>query len=111
MPHCKKILFILLFATLSIAASANSIGYNEFSNKVLAERNDNVMTIDIFINSNSKIQMVDVPTVGRLEIYSILGVKVDSKILNSSITTYSIELPKGIYIFKAGNVAQKIVAR
>lgn len=107
----KKILSLSLLTILSITAYANGIGEIQYTNRILAEKKDNVMTIDVFINNNSKIQMVDVPTIGRLEVYSILGLKVDSKILSSTLNSYYLELPKGIYILKAGKVAQKVIAK
>ena len=55
--------------------------------------------------------MENIPTAGYLEVYSILGVKVRSINLRTYLGVCNIELPKGIYILKAGKVAQKVIVK
>lgn len=101
----------MLSALLSVSAYANSAeGF--FSSSTTEVVNDNIKTIDILINGNSLVQMKDVPKVGYLEVYSILGVKVRSISLKSIDGVYEgLSLPKGIYILKAGKVAQKVIVK
>ncbi|MBQ8225536.1 MAG: T9SS type A sorting domain-containing protein [Bacteroides sp.] len=46
-----------------------------------------------------------------LDVYSILGVKVASIRIESTDDTIRLELQKGFYILKVGNVARKVVIR
>lgn len=111
MLKSKKILVFLFALSLSFTAYSNTL--SDFSISSSTEvSNDKVKTINIYINSNrnNKIQMKDVPKVGYLEVYSILGVKVKSVSLGSFDVEYDgLTLPKGIYILKAGKVAQKVI--
>ena len=104
-------LFLASVFSASPGAKAADDGFSiSISNAVNEEK---VMTIEVLINNNSKVKMIDVPVSGRLEVYSILGVKVTTIALSASTKQYTIPntLPKGVYILKAGNVAQKIIAR
>lgn len=111
MLKSKKISIFLLATVLSITAYANASG-EHFSFSSAEVIDNNVKTIDILINGNSKVQMKDVPLNGYLEVYSILGVKVRSISLGSIDGVYEgLALPKGIYILKAGKVAQKVIVK
>ena len=46
-----------------------------------------------------------------MEIYNILGVKINSFVIDASEKTISLTLPKGYYIFKIGSVVRKIVIK
>jgi hypothetical protein len=111
MVKYRKILFVLLFAGFSLSAgSANTESLSDpFS--VVEEQQDNTMSVEVTINGTSKITMTNVPATGYLEVYSILGVRVKSINLKTCVGGCSIDLPKGIYILKAGKVAQKIIVR
>lgn len=112
MLKAKKISIFMLSMLLSFTAYGSVL--NEFSTSSATEvsTNDKVKTISIYVNSNRnyKIQMKDVPKVGYLEVYTVLGVKVKSVSLGSFDVEYDgLSLPKGIYILRAGKVAQKII--
>lgn len=105
----KKIFLCFTLALLSFSAYAGGNFPSLLSSEV-AE--DNVKTLYILINERtSKVEMKDVPKTGYLEVYSILGVKVKSINLASIDAEYELTLPKGIYILKAGKVAQKVIIR
>lgn len=46
-----------------------------------------------------------------MEIYNILGVKINSFVIDTPEKTISLSLPKGYYIFKIGSVVRKIVVK
>lgn len=101
----------LLAISLSFTAYGNT-AEGLFSPSSTEVADDNVKTVDILINGNSRVQMKDIPRVGYLEVYSILGVKVRSISLGSIDGVYEgLVLPKGIYILKAGKVAQKVIVK
>lgn len=107
----KKILFILLFVGLSLSASSGNMYFPSSSFPIAGQQPDKTMTLEVMINSTTKIIMENVPLTGYLEVYSILGVRVTSVNLKTCIGGCPLELPKGIYILKAGKVAQKIIVR
>lgn len=110
----KSILLSGMILGLSFVASANECfdipSPSSLSAMQVINSND-VMSITIIVNNEKRVQLNDVPTSGYLEIYSVLGVKVASINLKSSTPIYQINLPKGVYIFKAGKVAKKVVAK
>lgn len=115
MAKQKRILSILLFT--GIILSSNVMGTNfpvtdfPFAEKQTSQSKEKTISIEVTINNTSKITLEDVPEKGYLEVYSILGVKVTSVNLKNCVGGCYIELPKGIYILKAGKVAKKIIVR
>jgi hypothetical protein len=102
-----------LFGGATLAANAGKMDYPPaaFAAESQEEVQDKTMTIDLLINHTISIRLENVPTSGYLEVYSILGVKVTGVNLKTISAPHPIELPKGIYILKAGKVAQKIIVR
>lgn len=112
MKYNKKIIFSILLSILSLSvyAERSSFAYPE-STEIESIENTQSMSIDLLINGNCRVKMQEVPTSGRLDVYSILGVKITSVGLSYCINEYPIELPKGLYIFRAGKTAQKIIVK
>ena len=48
---------------------------------------------------------------GILEVYSIVGAKVFSKEIKAGTNDFYLNLPKGYYIIRIGNIAKKIAIR
>lgn len=109
MKILKKMSVLLLFAAASLGAFAGE--WNAAEGDVVVEKQQNIMTIDVYINNVSKVQLQDIPTSGYLEVYSILGIKVTSINLKGVTENCTLDLPKGLYILKAGRVAKKIIVR
>ncbi|MDU1891065.1 MAG: T9SS C-terminal target domain-containing protein [Dysgonomonas sp.] len=106
----RKILFLFLLAGISISAEAKKLEIPV--DPFISELQEKTQTLEIAINGIIKIQMEKAPLEGYLEIYSILGVKVKSINLKSFVGgNYPIDLAKGLYILKAGKVAQKVIVR
>lgn len=113
MTRCKKIIFLFIFVGSSFSVYAEGWNIPVNNEFVELESSEDVTNLDVQINGTTLFQMENVPTTGYLEVYSILGVKVTSLSLKSaaSIGRCYLDLPKGIYIFKAGKVAKKIIVR
>lgn len=45
----------------------------------------------------------------QMEVYNIVGVKLTTIRIDSTDVTVQVNLPKGYYIFKIGNVVRKVV--
>ncbi len=110
----KKFVYItilyLLFAGATISANTGHINPNA-SLTDFYDFPDDIRTIDVYINGIDKIQMENIPNEGYLDVYSILGVKVTKKNLKTCTVDCTFNLPKGIYILKAGKVAKKIIVK
>lgn len=111
----KKVIFIiissLLLAGVSVSAKTSYSTTNNSTTTSVLDYPEDIMTIDVYINGVDKIQLENIPTEGFLEVYSILGVKVTNKNLKTCTVDCSLNLPKGIYILKAGKIAKKIIVK
>lgn len=106
----SKILLSVLLSAFTLSGYAHESFFS--SESVVSESNVKTMDLELLINGNTKMTMKNVPTEGYLEVYSIIGalvVRVNLKQCYAGI--YSIDLPKGIFILKAGIVACRIVAK
>lgn len=110
----KSLLLSGMILGLSFTASANDSFDMSISSPTIGMQitnNNDVMSITVIVNNETRVQLNDVPTSGYLDIYSVLGVKVASISLRNTTQIYQINLPKGVYIFKAGRIAKKVVAK
>lgn len=46
-----------------------------------------------------------------LEVYTVLGVRINAILIDSTDKTISLTLPRGYYIFKIGNTVRKVVVK
>lgn len=111
MDKFKYILFLILFTGVSFQAYSKGTEFPVNSFSIADKPLDNTTTLEVNINNTTKIKMENVPTTGYLEVYSILGVKVTSINLKTIVGSCYLDLPKGLYILKAGKSAQKIIVR
>lgn len=61
--------------------------------------------------SDSTIRIQNASLGSLMEVYNILGVKITSVRIESADKTLALNLPKGYYIFKIGNIVRKVVIR
>jgi len=111
MVRNRKILFFSLFVGFSLSASSADAEFPSNPFLVVEEQQDNTISLEVMINGTSKITLENIPATGYLEVYSILGVRVKSINLKTVVGGCYIDLPKGLYILKAGKVAQKVIVR
>ena len=109
MLKSKKIFICLILGMLSFPAYAG--GFSDTSVAFSTEATNDIKAIEILINEKSKVKLNDAPTTGYLEIYTILGVKIKSINIKTISGVYALELPKGLYIVRAGKVAQKVMVK
>lgn len=111
MTKYKKIFFFLLFAGASLTASSEEMDLP--TNVSASESKEKTMSLKVTINQVTEVKMENIPTTGNLEVYSILGVRVKSINLKTCVDdkSCSIDLNKGVYILKAGKVAQKVIVK
>ena len=61
--------------------------------------------------SGTSVRIQNAPFGSVMEVYDILGVKVTSVRVDSSDKTVTLNLPKGYYIFKIGDLVRKVVIK
>lgn len=79
---------------------------NKKAETVSQEQSDIVLTV-----SADTIRIQNATLGSVMEIYNILGVKINSFPIDTIDKTITLSLPKGYYIFKIGNVVRKIVIK
>lgn len=95
------------------STSAFSLGstFSDTPFQLDTQNKDNTVTITITINSSSTMELKGVDKTANFEVMSVLGKRVTIKQVKDCADGVYLELPNGIYILKAGKVAQKIVVR
>lgn len=109
MANFKKsfLAMCLMICSVMVYPSSNIFSEGEKSALTLEE----TMTIMVRINNDSFTQMKNIPLIGFLDVYTILGERIKRIDLSKSKEGVDIELSKGLYILKAGKITQKIVIR
>lgn len=106
-----KRFYLTFLLTLSILLGF-AIGKNRLQaqDKIAVEKNQKTFQINVIQN---KLIIENLPKgkEGTLEIFSIVGIKIYSEKVKSGTSEYSINLPKGYYIVKIGNIVKKIAVK
>ena len=89
-------LFLMLFAPLNAQKSEKSVA------TVSPET-----TVSVF-QKGKTLQLQNAPIGEKLEILSIVGIRVFDKKIDSTFMEITLDLPKGYYIVKAGSIVRKI---
>lgn len=61
--------------------------------------------------TENRLIVENLPKDAVLEVFSIVGVKVYSQKIKAGTNEYSLDLPKGYYIIRIGNIVKKISLR
>ena len=100
----KKIVAILVLALITLAPLAAQKA--EKAEKVVAPATTETTLSVILSGKNLQLQNA---TVGeKMEVLSIVGVRLVDKKVESSNQSFTLELPKGYYIVKVGTAVRKI---
>lgn len=110
MVKYKKILLLCLFGGISLSSFSYEVGIPS-ATVLVSEVQEELIDLEVTINSITKIELQNVPKDGYLEVFSILGVRVARVSIKDSVGKCFIDLSKGLYILKAGEVAQKIIVK
>ncbi len=101
----RKLVFVLtlLFViTFTISLSAQEAKQKPVSG---SEKN-----IELIVNGN-QVFVRNAESGQLLEIYSVVGLKVDEIVMKSSPSEYVLNVPKGYYILKIGDVVRKVAIK
>jgi hypothetical protein len=67
-------------------------------------------TIELTVEAN-RIFVRNVTAGQTLEIFSVVGLKMDTVIMKSAAAEYTLNVPKGYYILKIGETVRKVVIK
>lgn len=67
--------------------------------------------IVLTVAADSSVRVQNAEPGSQMEVYNIVGVKLSTILIDSTDTTVVMNLPKGYYIFKIGNIVRKVVIR
>lgn len=76
-----------------------------------AEKSTTATSTDAALNivqTGKTLQLQNAPVGEKLEVLSIVGVKIIDKKIESTSPTYTLDIPKGYYIVKIGTTVRKI---
>ncbi|MFT4071902.1 MAG: T9SS type A sorting domain-containing protein [Dysgonamonadaceae bacterium] len=102
MKHLYKIIIFFAFSLLSLPA----FSLDERSVFSAIDNQDTEISV-----SGNKIYITNLPVAGKLQIYSILGVNIASIDVKAGTNEYSVNLPKGYYIVKVGDIVRKVAVK
>lgn len=105
----KRFLFYFLF---TLAFSSQFAGWaQDGKDKDELARQRQESRVRVIALSESQVQVKHAEPGTLMEVYSILGVKIATVRIESDNQTVSLNLPKGYYIFKIGNVVRRVVIK
>lgn len=97
----KKIVAILVLALITLAPLAAQ----KAEKAVAAATTETTLSV---ILSGKNLQLQNATVGEKMEVLSIVGVRVVEKKVESSNQSFTLELPKGYYIVKVGTAVRKI---
>ncbi|MBP1616224.1 MAG: hypothetical protein H6Q14_51 [Bacteroidetes bacterium] len=102
MKHLYKALILFAFAC------ATATGFSKENAGVFYTLDTQDTEISI---TGNKIYIQNLPTGGKLQVFSVLGVSVAIIEVKAGSGEYNINLPKGYYIVKIGDVVRKVAIK
>jgi hypothetical protein len=104
----KRIIIILSFI-LAIASFADAQRLNSSPQPSVKEEGASGELSVIYINN--KLKVSNVPEGSKIEIYSVVGIKVAEVEYRQGVREYALDLAKGYYIVRIGEAVCKIAIR
>ena len=103
----KGVLYCLSLSLFLILSSPTVIA-QEVQQKEMISTDTSIIEITV---STDSVRVQNAKAGSVMEIYNILGVKINSFTIDSSDKTIPLTLPKGYYIFKIDTVVRKIIIK
>ena len=100
---------IILISVLSLF-TAFGLTLSAQSGKPKAHAESELAALEIVVNDN--LVQVRNATVGQtLEVFSVVGLKVDEFKIKAINAEYKLNVPKGYYILKVGDIVRKVAVK
>ncbi|MDD4589963.1 MAG: hypothetical protein PHG06_05955 [Parabacteroides sp.] len=105
----KTAYLIILTLSLGVACPLEVVAHQVCEN-VFSIKDKDPNTIEITAYDN-KILVENAPIGSKLEIYSVVGIRVKEIIIKQSTCEYTVDIAKGYYIVRIGDTVRKIAIR
>ena len=102
----RKLLYCFFFL---LTFSSQSVAWAQDGRKQeTAQKEQPSSTIVLTVSAENRVRA---EPGSQMEVYNIVGVKLTTIRIDSTDVTVQVNLPKGYYIFKIGNVVRKVVIK
>lgn len=105
-----RVLFIIIWTLALAAVSPLEAQTRQANNTAHATKQKEVDPIEISAYDN-KIVVENVPIGSKLEIYSVVGIKVKEIPMKQTSGEYTVDIAKGYYIIRIGDTVRKVAIR
>ena len=76
-----------------------------------SDRKSTRLNSSLTVSVDNRVRVQNAEPGSQMEVYNIVGVKLTTIRIDSTDVTVQVNLPKGYYIFKIGNVVRKVVIK
>lgn len=105
-----KVLYVILVTIASMASHSVYAQAEKSNTSVYAAKQDNPEDVEITAFEN-RIKVSNAPIGSKLEIYSVVGIKVKEIDMKQPSGEYIVNIAKGYYIIRVGNTVRKVAIR
>lgn len=93
---------------LSVDAQANKPEVNIYASAIISQEDPESVEITA---SENRIKVTNAPVGSKLEIYSVVGIKVKEIVMKQPSGEYTVNIAKGYYIIRIGDTVRKVAIR
>ena len=101
---------VILISVLSLVAAIFSFSLSAQEAKTKPAIDNERPAVEITTTTN-KVHIKNAVVGQKLEVYSIVGLKVEVIVLKSSTSEHTLSIPKGYYILKVGDIVRKVAIK
>jgi hypothetical protein len=105
----RFVAMLLILCACAVVVHAKQVHIPLQSQSVVKEQDDSSALSVILVNN--RIRVTNAPVGSKLEVYSVVGIKVAEIRLRQSFGEYSLNIAKGYYIVRIGESVFKIAMR
>lgn len=102
------VLACAFWAGLSVDAHANKPEVSTYASAIISQEEPESVEITA---SENRIKVTNAPVGSKLEIYSVVGIKVKEIVMKQPSGEYTVNIAKGYYIIRIGDTVRKVAIR
>lgn len=102
------VLACTFWAGLSVNAYADKPKVNTYASATIPQEDPESIEITA---SENRIKVTNAPVGSKLEIYSVVGIKVKEIVMKQPSGEYTVNIAKGYYIIRIGDTVRKVAIR
>jgi len=106
----KHVFPFLLILALSLPGSLSGLAQQTLAPSAEVSKQPDTLVVTVVAIDN-RIKVENAPTGSRLEIYSVVGIKVAEIEMKQPCGEYAVNIAKGYYIVRIGDTVRKVAIR